>query len=217
MFYQVDDILNDVKVCMDENMGSKPLFEDQNYLSLEELIRSKIIASVRHIEERADILMIDNTESIMTNSIDVINIGNNYTEGFAVVLPNDFFRMISVKMDKWTHPVQKFVGYNDYTYMLQRSKFAGIKGNIEEPVCAIVQGRYGLQLEIYGAPDPDELVFDHALYLPEPKISDIGVSISSKLYNSVIYHITGSVLLTLNSSLSKPMFEMSLSLANISQ
>ena len=79
-------------------------------------------------------------------------------------------------------------------YEKQSSRFKGIRGTPQRPVCAITIRPEGRSLEFYSCKTNKALV-SKAVYLPYPKIDeDDGIEICSRCYIAVIYTIAALVL-----------------------
>lgn len=190
MIFKLSDITRDVKVALDQNMTSERLIvtNDLETLSLDHLIRSKIEESVRLVEQSAPIHFLESGH----NFGDALFWANNNC-GW-VKLPDDFMRLISFRMSDWERTVHSVIYPNSPQYTLQSSRFKGIRGNYQKPVCAIVIRPEGKVLEFYSCKDSDAMVTE-AMYLPLPKIdNDNGIDICEHCYTSAIYMICAHVL-----------------------
>lgn len=193
MIYQISKIIEDVRVCIDENTKSDGLLEagDIETLSLEEIIKSKILEAVQRIHCMAPAYMLDG--------------GNNFADaiywadqasGWAL-LPKDFMRLVVFEMDDWERAVYSAISVDDEEYKLQRSRFKALRGNPQRPVCAIGIRPEGKVLEFYSCKNEDACV-SRAVYLPFPSIDEYGgVEVCERCYTSVVYTAAGLVLITL--------------------
>ena len=61
MIFQIDRIMEDVRVCLDQNMDSGALIEsgDIDTLSLDEIIRSKIVEAVQRVHTAAPYYLLE--------------------------------------------------------------------------------------------------------------------------------------------------------------
>lgn len=192
MIFQVDKIVQDVRICLDQNMASDALIEsgDIDTLALDEIIRSKILEAVQRVHRDAPNYLLEG--------------GHNFgdavywreLESGLVLLPNDFLRLVVFEMDDWEQAVYQAIGTDDPEYEKQHSPFKGIRGTSQRPVCAIGIRPEGRVLEFYSCKSTDAKV-SRAIYMPYPKIDeDGGVDISERCYNAVIYTAAGLTLLT---------------------
>lgn len=185
MIYQVSAIERDVRIALDENEVSTPLVQsgDVDTLSLNEVIRSKIVEGVRRVEMSAPAHLLEE--------------GHDFSGGIYwgdkgagwILLPDDFMRLIAFRMSDWERTVYEAISADDHMYAMQSSRYRGIRGNEQKPVCAIVNRAEGKALEFYSCKD-DTAQIVRAGYLPYPRIdANDGVDISQRCYEAVIYAI----------------------------
>lgn len=192
MIYKLDKIMQDVRICIDQNMTSDALIEsaDIDTLSLNEIVRSKILEAVRRVHLEAPNYLLEG--------------GHNFgdavywreLESGWVLLPQDFLRLVVFEMDDWEQAVYQAISTDAPEYEKQRSRFKGVRGTPQKPVCAIAIRPEGLVLEFYSCKSTDAQV-SRAMYIPHPKIDeDGGVDISERCYNAVVYTAAGLTLVT---------------------
>ncbi|WP_278815004.1 hypothetical protein [Leyella stercorea] len=201
MIYQVDNIVRDVRIVIDENASSAPLIldGDSDTLTLDEIIKSKIVDAVKKVEMDAPTRLLEsgfNIEGIGywkegNTGNEVLNRNTVYWENDLsgwMILPEDFMRLLVFRMSDWEKSVYTPIGITDEAYNLQSCPFTGIRGNTEKPVCAIVLRSVGLTLEFYSCTSKDATV-EQAVYLPIPVIKNNGIYICKKCYSSIVYYI----------------------------
>ena len=192
MIFQIDKIMQDVRICLDQNMESDALIEsgDIDTLALDEIIKSKILEAIQRVHRDAPNYLLEG--------------GHNFgdavywreLESGWVLLPKDFLRLVVFEMDDWEQAVYQAISTDDHEYEKQHSRFKGIRGTAQRPVCAIGIRPEGRVLEFYSCKSTDAKV-SRAIYIPYPKIDeDGGVDISERCYNAVIYTAAGLTLLT---------------------
>ena len=192
MIYNIDKIMEDVRVCIDQNMTGEALVEsgDIDTLALDEIIKSKILEAIQRVHMEAPPYLLEN--------------GHNFgdavywkeMESGWVLLPSDFMRLVVFEMDDWEQAVYQAISTDDPEYEKQHSRFKGIRGTAQRPVCAIGIRPEGRVLEFYSCKSTDAKV-SRAMYIPYPKIDeDNGVDICERCYNAVIYTAAGLTLLT---------------------
>lgn len=190
--YQLDKILQDVRISLDENMTSSALegFMDVDTLSLNELIRSKIVEGVRRIHASAPTYLLDSGyhfgDSLYWRDL----------ESGWCLLPENFMRLIVFKMSDWERSVYHAIGEDDEGYAKQSSRFKGLRGTAQKPVCAIVSRPEGRVLEFYSCKSTAATV-SKAVYLPYPQIDRYGgLEICERCYRAVVYQIGALVLMS---------------------
>ena len=192
MIYQLDKIMHEVRICIDQNMESDALIEsgDIDTLALDEIIKSKILESIQRVHLEAPNVLLEG--------------GHNFgdavywreLESGWVLLPADFMRLVVFEMDDWEQAVYQAISTDDPEYKKQRSRFKGIRGTAQRPVCAIAIRPEGRVLEFYSCKSTDAQV-SRAIYMPYPKIDeDGGVDISERCYKAVVYTAAGLTLMT---------------------
>lgn len=183
-FYPIDKILRDVRVALDQNMVSDALvgIGDVDTLSVNDIIRSKVLEGVARVHRAAPLHLLDGGHHFG----DAVYWGE-MASGWTL-LPEDFLRLMVFEMSDWERPVFVAIDEKDPSYALQRSRFKGLRGNAQKPVCAIVKRTEGLALEFYSCKSDGALV-SKALYMPYPRIEDDGVVVSERCYPAVVYVI----------------------------
>lgn len=192
MIYNIDKIMEDVRVCIDQNMTSEALVEsgDIDTLALDEIIKSKILEAIQRVHMEAPPYLLEN--------------GHNFgdavywkeMESGWVLLPSDFMRLVVFEMDDWEQAVYTAISVDDPDYEKQRSRFKGIRGTAQKPVCVLAIRPESKVLEFYSCKSTDAQV-SRAMYIPYPVIDDDGgVDVSERCYNAVVYTAAGLTLMT---------------------
>ena len=192
MIYNIDKIMEDVRVCIDQNMTSEALVEsgDIDTLALDEIIKSKILEAIQRVHMEAPPYLLEN--------------GHNFgdavywkeMESGWVLLPSDFMRLVVFEMDDWERAVYTAISVDDPDYEKQRSRIKGIRGTAQKPVCVLALRPEGKVLEFYSCKSTDAQV-SRAMYIPYPVIDDDGgVDVSERCYNAVVYTAAGLTLMT---------------------
>lgn len=196
MVYKLEDILCDVRIAIDENKTNEQLIEDEDIdtLMLDDIITSKVIDGVKRVHSEAPAYLLDSGY----NFGDAVYWGQ--MESGWCLLPDDFMRLVVFQMDDWERAVYHAISEDDEEYQLQSSRFKGIRGTAQKPVCAVAIRPEGRVLEFYSCKSTDAKV-KRAVYLPYPHIDeDNGVEICERCYQSVIYMIASLVLFTYESA-----------------
>ena len=208
MIVQAEELAKAVRVAIDMNRSDTPLLieEESDTLELNDIIYAKLADAVRLVEMEAPVTMLESGHDFGKN----IFIGED-GKGF-VLLPNDFMRLVSFRMSDWKRTVYDTISESDPEYTLQSSKWKGICGNTEKPVCAIVRRSEGKVLEFYSCADGTATV-TQATYIPIPKIDiDGGIDVAADCYRAAVYRTAALVLASVGDQLSSTMLEISKSL-----
>lgn len=191
MVYNIETVSEDVRIAIDENKTSEQLLgdEDNDTLSLNEIIRSKIEEAVRRVETSAPTFLLEEGHTF-GDSVFWEDNNSGWT-----LLPDDFMRLIAFRMSDWERTCYNAISVDDPIYDLQSSRYKGVRGNVQKPVCAVVNRAEGKALEFYSCNSEDAYV-KRATYLPYPVIDDEdGIDISERCYTAVVY-TTASLVLT---------------------
>lgn len=188
MEYNVTDIQRDVRIALNENDASDKLaeFGDVDTLSLDELIKSKIVDAVRAVELQAPLSLLDRGEPFAKKIWweDEVGVGKGYIQ-----LPDDFMRLVTFQMSDWSHAVTTAITEESPLYARQGSRYGGIRGNPQNPVVAVIHHPTGLVLEFWSCMAGEGVSVHKARYIPIPRItSDDRIDISEKLVQSVVYY-----------------------------
>ena len=192
MVYQLERIARDVRVALDQNRASAALAEtgDVDTLSLDEIIMSKIAEGVARVHSEAPAHLLDG--------------GNNFGDSVCwrgdgsgwVLLPEDFMRLVVFEMSDWERAVYHAISPGDEAYELQSSRFKGLRGTPQKPVCAVVVRPEGRALEFYSCRS-EEAQVDKAVYMPYPVVDPYGgIDVCRRCYRGVVYEVAALVLFT---------------------
>lgn len=193
MVYKVDDIMRDVRVCLDQNMTSEQLLQtgDIDTLSLDDIVRSKILEAVVRVHTVAPTHLLEAGH----NFGDAIFWGD--LESGWVLLPHDFLRLIVFEMSDWERAVFNAITPEAPEYALQRQRVKALRGTAQRPVCVLTTRPEGRALEFYSCKSKDAYVA-RATYVPYPSIDEEtdSIDISEKCFTAVVYTVAALVLNT---------------------
>ncbi|MEG1729363.1 MAG: hypothetical protein RR280_07470 [Bacteroidaceae bacterium] len=193
--YKVDDIIKEVRICFDENETSTPLIDECNEptLSLNAIIKNNIRSAARSVIEYSPTRLLDDG----IDFISAIRWKNSTAPGIgmgSISLPPDFMRLVIFKMSEWNRPVTNVIYDTDPTYYLQHSKFSGISGGVDKPVCAITTDKTGKRFEFFSCKAGSSSHIDVAQYIPYPDFKNISniecIDVCKNLYIPFIYYCT---------------------------
>ena len=208
MVVQADDMARDVRIAVDMNHESAPLFAegDADTLGFDEIIRAKLADAIRMVEMEAPLWMLEQGHQF-GESVTWVGGGKGWTP-----LPDDFMRLVSFKMSDWRHGVSEAITVGDPLYSRQWSRWNGVCGNPERPVVAIVNRAEGNLLEFFSCNDESATV-EQAVYVPLPRIdAGGGIDVSEKCYRAAVYRAAALALGSIGDALATTMVEASKSL-----
>lgn len=192
----VDDLLKEVRVVLDHNNTSTALADigDVDTLSIDELIESCLVSASRIVETNAPFNLLDRGEPFSGTIYwpEAVGKGSGHIQ-----LPDDFLRLVCFQMSDWSRPVNEVITDESPEYAMQSSRYAGIRGNPQRPVVAIVPWSTGLELEFYSCTGGNDVHVRRARYIKIPSISGEGaartINICEKLKPAIIYYTAGLV------------------------
>lgn len=195
MDYYIRDIVAEVRKALDENEVGGALIElgDSDTLSLNCIIEQKITDAIVSVTKEAPSGLLDMGKEFASTVFweKAKGIGMGYT-----LLPDDYMRLVIFQMSDWRRPVLEAIWDTDKRYFLQKSKFPGIRGGIDKPVCAITTYATGKVMEFYSCTGGDSVSVKVARYIPYPCVKEGKVSVCSRLYRAAIYYTAGLVCAT---------------------
>lgn len=209
--YSVSSIVEKVRIALDENQVNTSLVAtDNDTLTLNAIIEQKIAHAARQITERAPSHLLDGGKAFATSLTwpsGSVGIGYGYT-----ALPDDYMRLVIFQMSDWARPVLNPIRDTDPEYFLQKSKFAGIKGSTEKPVCAITTYSTGKVMEFYSSTGGAEVTVKTARYLAYPVVETVEsvqiYDLCPKLLDAIIYQTAGLVATTYKDAISATLFQI---------
>lgn len=186
--YSVNDLIKETRVAIDRNNNSQPLaaLGDIDTLTVDEIIASKVEDAARLVHEGAAHYLLDAGKAF-GDSVEWES-EPGYGAG-KVNLPNDFLRLVTFRMSDWSYPVTDAITENDAAYPMQASRYAGVRGNPERPVVAIVHGAGRQVLEFYSCSAGPGVRVHSARYIPIPTVSDGEISLCPKLERATVYRL----------------------------
>ena len=187
MEYNVSDIVQEAKVALDENVSSAALsgLGDVDTLKLDEIVESKVVDAAMVIEQNAPAYMLDSGKAFGES------IGWDGQPGYGagyIHLPDDFMRLVCFQMSDWDYAVTLAITEDSPQYQMQRSRFAGVRGNPQKPVVAITSQPIGLVLEFYSCYSGEDAFIKKARYIPIPRIKNGKIDLCEKLRRAVVYY-----------------------------
>lgn len=196
MEYNVSDIVQEAKVALDENVDSSALsgLGDVDTLKLDEIIESKVVDAAMVIEQNAPAYLLDSGKAFGES------IGWDGQPGYGagyIHLPDDFMRLVCFQMSDWDYAVTVALAEDSPLYQMQRSRFAGVRGNPQKPVVAITSQPIGLVLEFFSCYSGENAFIKKARYIPIPRIKNGKIELCEKLRRAVVYYTAYLVALSL--------------------
>ena len=199
--YNVANIIREVRILIDDSTQTSAdlqelgIESDLTYNETDELIRKSLLEAIRVEHNLVDAAYVMGKEDNPTPE--------NTSNGTGTLqMPDDFLRLLSVKMGGWLRPCTDIIGINDPRYNLQHNKYS--RGNRRYPVVAIS----GNQIEYYSVPDGVTHTCEYIRYLPIPIVSASTIETEELLYNRIVTRTAALTLVTLKDDLASSFFEL---------
>lgn len=191
MVYKLDDIIKDVRIAIDENSTSEQLseIEDQDTLSVDEIIKSKIIESMRSVSMAAPLSLLEPTSATPSITWNDNNCGK-------VKLPDNFLRLSTFMMGDWRRPIFSLITTDSPLYAQQYSSYEGVRGNSDRPIGAFVREADGKYLEFFSCKSKDATL-SKLLYIEIPVIVSNKITYHELCYNAAILRCASLVAFTI--------------------
>lgn len=199
MIVTADKIVHDVKVCIDLDEVSvdfdvSPLSDglvEKHTVTMDDIIRQKLAQAIDRVHAAAPYHLLETGH----NFGDAVYWGD--MESGWLLLPADFLRMVVFEMSDWACPVYEFMTPADPRYHLQHSRYKGVRGTADHPVCVLGMRPEGRVLEFYSCRTKEAQV-RRAVYIPLAKEdANGGWDISARCYDAVVYTAAGLSLMTI--------------------
>ena len=205
MGYSVETLIEQAKVCLDENVSSEALtgIQDTDTLKLDEIIESKVVDAVRLVESNAAHHLLGKGKALADSDTKITwedQSKPGECAGHFKVKDNDFLRLVIFRMSDWYTPVTETISEQDPEYLLQSSRLAGVRGNPQRPVVAVVHGTDGQEVEFFSCRAGEGVRIAQARYIPEPSVKDGKVDISPLLHRAVVYRIAAMTAMTIGAT-----------------
>lgn len=175
----VEDVVKQVRICLDQNMTSKALADlgDVDTLSLDDLIRSKIEDAALSVVLAAPVFMLDDVSVPIGN--ENFSIEPEFPHAGIVELPDDYARLVMLKLSGWQYPIYEVLPPHTSLYAQANSGF-NVFGTKDRPVVFLVPTRptqyskRGRRLEVYCASNRGDTI-ENCLYVQKPKMHVSGL------------------------------------------
>ena len=188
MEYLVSDIIKAAKVALDENVSSKALadLQDVDTLKLDEIILSKVEDAARLVVTEAPRELLDSGTPLGVAVIERDGLPDGVCR---VAVPDDYLRLLVLQTSDWRTPAIEAITEDDPRYLLQSSPCAGIRGNADRPIVALVHtadGSQALELHTTGI----DSTVKRGVYVPRPTIDESDrITLPVKLYRATVYRV----------------------------
>lgn len=163
MKYYISDILEAVRVTLDQNQEETILLEDADTLQLNTLIREKIEECALWVNEHAALEQITEVKEVVSSD------GADDRGELTILLPGDWLRLKVAKMQDWKIPVRIAVSDVSDVALMRWSDYKGIRPTTLRPMAVETEIADGRALVLCGSEENAKL--EYARYVPIPKIA----------------------------------------------
>lgn len=181
-----DTIVTEVRLRLDEigANDSEMIDVDKDDSELDSIIKAVIPDAYRLVMLGADESMLEGKESTETCTIDA-------STGIASVkVPDNFLRLVSVRMKSWYSAASDVILENSSEYRQQSDPYAC--ATYEHPVAAIVHkvenGKSQRYIELYKPKDMTDTL-SHFVYIPTHDSDSDEYDVPSQLREAVIWYV----------------------------
>lgn len=203
---KINDLISDVRIALDENDVQNTLLAGAEYtLQLDDIIRSKIVDALDVILQNAPLELLGGGRSLTDGEKNAIT-WSSFAGGVAqdgemawcrFSRPADYMRLVIAKCRDWVAGVRQTIGEDSDAYAMQKSEFAGVRGNPARPIVADVEGAEGRVIEMYSSRSRDVL-FKYVKTASSMIESESRISLpDERLYRILVYQVAGLTLITL--------------------
>lgn len=182
MIVQRDKLTADVRRAIDMNSHDERMLvpPDTDTQDMDSIIAAKALEAARQVLSAAPLRLLEGGHHIHP-SIEWRGGGRG-----RFLLPEDFLRLLSFKMDDWAYAVSAPVPQESPAYALLNGPYPGLSGVPERPAVALVRGAEGLWLEFYSCRADGDAV-SRCVYVPEPHWDiDGGLDVPRGVYQAVV-------------------------------
>lgn len=204
---EVKDIINDVRVKLDE-IGlneSEMAVEVEDNTNLDKVIKSCLPTAYNFVCENADASMLEGKSGNAALTINSEMVGK-------ITLPDDFLRLINVRLSSWNSSFSKIITEDSPEYRMQSNRW--LCGSPECPIAAIIHSTSGRELELYKASSSNDSLRSF-MYIPIYDGISETLEVSDQIYEAFIYYAAGLTLTTFREELSENMFAIAKGLLNM--
>lgn len=188
MNYLLSDILESVRVTLDQNQVEKDLSieYDQSTLELDDLIRQKVLEAALELLLYSPLEMVDNP--VPLDASDVSRSGDG---AFRIPLPEDWLRLHTARVSDWKRPVRLTHEEGSPELSVLESEFSGIHPNVYRPLAVVERDGAQPYLSLYGGGVGSHV--ETLLYVSRPSVKGGVLDFPELLYPSLIYLISSLV------------------------
>ena len=193
------ELIRQVRIVLDQNEDNGVLsgaFEDTDQLQTDDIIEQCLQYAIDRVLDMAPLWMIPELISRMESDVTARSYGKY---GKKCEAPEDMYRPVSMLCTDWEQQVYEFTDKLSPVYAMQKSEFGGIRGNIYDPVVALVTDPIAndgkLYFEIYDTGEQNAYIS----YVKKLEVDD-DMEIPSLILQAIVYTTANLYYVTLGNS-----------------
>jgi hypothetical protein len=203
----IEEIIEEVRIKIDEVNANEQM---EGYSDVESSNVNNLIAAC--INEGYRLTMLSAPQSMLEGKkAESVTLSINEKKVGTLSLPNDFLRLVNVRLDSWISSCSNFITEDDPMYRMQSNDW--ICGNPQSPVVAVVDTDEGKKLELYKASSEEDKLKVFT-YIPIADISG-DIEMSEQLVGSFINYTAGLVLAIYKEENAEDFFKVARSLMGL--
>lgn len=191
----LNDIINSVIRLMDEHGGNAAFMSGGAMDETKRIIEQVTENAIRKMHLKAPIAMLDAFELEKGWPVERNVVNGRYM--WSIILPDDFFRLVSCRMETWTRPVSQLWWEDSNEYAKQKNPY--LMNTWERPIAFYVHHGIVKYVEMYST-DDDQDELREFLYAPTPTWNENKTSflyIADHLKDASLMQVTADTLVVL--------------------
>ena len=187
MYFPIKQLASDVAAILGESLASDCPPEETHFPFIEERVRLMSPLILEELLMQAEVEELCEVKSLNV-SVTVDSLGM-----VTIVLPDDFLRLVSVKMSDWKRQVCHITPSDSEHYLWQTSRWEGIRGSPERPLALLGRNLSGERcMRLFSSGQDASL--DHLLYIARPKLypSDL-LEVPDNFYNILVCRVAEAI------------------------
>lgn len=199
--YKIEDIKKDVRKILAENENISDMLDDASIddnivFERDEIIENLVCKAIDRVHLYAPHNLLSGASVSATTTENWID-SDDYCK--MLNLPDDFLRLVFVRLSSWRVPVYTTTEVETDEYNQARSPFNIMRPSPRHPMVAIVSTDNGLTLEAYPKPNISNGGTNNCYIVTKAEVDGNNeVIIADNCYNAVIYTIANLYYVSIN-------------------
>lgn len=182
MIYQRQRIVADVLAAIDQECSAGVRDDETGALTVADIASGKIEDAARMVMISAPANTIDTAVHIHDTPV------SDGSGNWRVSLPDDYLRLVSVRLSDWERPVTDAITPSHPRYRHLRSRLPGLRGTPSRPAASVERTHNSLTLTLYGSRAVAPELIEGLIALTPRFDRSGGIDLPAQLYRAVVYH-----------------------------